>query len=80
MAARKCHHEHMELAHEEAVELAEMLEFVRDWIGTDPAATAASLQRFVGTDGYDLAELRRDLARFVFLLGGGEELFDAEPV
>ncbi|GAA1963430.1 hypothetical protein [Catenulispora subtropica] len=70
----------MELAVEDAVELAEMLDFVRGWIGADPEEMAASLRRFVGADGYDLAELRRDLARFVFLLGGGEELFDAEAV
>lgn len=33
---------------------------------------AASLRRFLETDGYDLAELRSDLARFRFLLGGGD--------
>jgi hypothetical protein len=37
----------------------------------------ASLQRFVGSAGYDVAESRRDLDRFTFLLGGddGDALF-----
>jgi hypothetical protein len=38
---------------------------------------AGSLSRFVGHDGYDVNELRSDLSRFAFLLGGndGELLF-----
>jgi hypothetical protein len=38
---------------------------------------AASLARFVDADGYEPAQLRGDLARFVVLLGGidGERLF-----
>jgi hypothetical protein len=32
----------------------------------------ASLGRFVGSEGYDVSELRADLARFVFLLGGDD--------
>ena len=45
--------------------------------GTDHAQLAASFSRFIGTPGYDLAELRTDLARFTFLLGhdDGEQLF-----
>ena len=71
---------HMELAAEDAIELAEMLDFVRDWLGTDTDMLRVSFRRFVGADGYDLAELRSDLARFTFLLGGsdGEELFEPE--
>jgi hypothetical protein len=43
-----------------------------------------SLVRFLGVDGdsgYDLGELRADLARSVFLLGGsdGQALFDGRP-
>jgi hypothetical protein len=61
----------MELVAEDAIELAEMLDFFRDWLGgQDSNVLAASLRRFVGTDGYDLAELRAELARFTFLLGG----------
>jgi len=35
------------------------------------------LPRFVASEGYELAQLRADLARFVFLLGGddGQLLF-----
>lgn len=62
----------------DAIELGEILDFIRDWLGgTDTTLLAASFKRFVGTDGYDLTELRQDLARFTFLLGNddGEQLF-----
>ena len=67
---------HLDLA--DAAELAEMLTFISQWPGgTDHAHLAASFGRFIGTQGYDLAELRTDLARFTFLLGhdDGEQLF-----
>ncbi len=40
----------------------------------------ASLQRFVGHPAYDVAQLRGDLDRFTFLLGGddGEALFSRD--
>jgi hypothetical protein len=63
---------------DDAVELGELLTFLSDWLaGNDQAQLSASLHRFVGTDGYDLNELRTDLARFGFLLGtdDGTELF-----
>jgi hypothetical protein len=62
----------------DATELAEMLTFISQWLaGPDEAELAASFRRYVGTDGYDLTELRTDLARFTFLLGAddGEQLF-----
>jgi hypothetical protein len=65
-------------------ELGEMLEFLHDWFsGTDTELLAASLRRFVGTDGYDgydLTKLRTDLARFTFLLGtnDGTQLFGTD--
>ncbi|WP_425558568.1 hypothetical protein [Catenulispora subtropica] len=71
----------MDIAAEDAIEFAEMLEFLRDWLGgQDSELLAASLRRFVGTDGYDLAELRDGLACFTLLLDGsdGAELFDPE--
>jgi len=42
---------------------------------------AASLAEFVGHPAYGLDELRGDLERFVFLLGGsdGEPLFGVPP-
>jgi hypothetical protein len=59
----------------DAFELSELLEFLADWLGHDPAAVLdTSLGRFTN-DGYNLDELRADLARFVFLLGGPGERF-----
>jgi hypothetical protein len=62
-------------------ELGQMLTFIRQWItGPDQPQLAASLHRFIGLDGYDLAELSTDLARFAFLLGedDGEPLFGTD--
>jgi hypothetical protein len=61
----------------DAAELAEMLQFLSGWLARDPARLAASLEDFVGHPAYGLADLRDDLERFVFLLGGsdGEALF-----
>jgi hypothetical protein len=61
----------------DAAELAEMLQFLSQWLARDPARLAASLAEFVGHPAYGLSELRSDLERFVFLLGGsdGEQLF-----
>jgi hypothetical protein len=66
---------HLDLA--DAAELAEMLTFISQWPGgTGHAQLAASSGRFIGTPGYDLAELRTGLARFTFLPGhdDGEQL------
>ena len=61
----------------DAAELAEMLQFLRDWLAADPSL-GASLGRFVGHPAYGISDLRADLDRFAFLLdgSGGEELFD----
>lgn len=70
---------HLDLA--DAAELAETLTFISQWLsGTDHAQLAASFGRFIGTPGYDLTDLRTDLARFTFLLGhdDGEQLFGHE--
>jgi hypothetical protein len=53
----------------DSAELAELLLFVRDWLGHDPEL-ADSLAAFVGNPHYPRADLRADLARFAFLLGG----------
>jgi hypothetical protein len=67
------------LEDEDVVELGEMLEFVHDLCGSAPDVLADVLRRFVGSDGYTLADLQADLARFAFLLGGdGERLFRNE--
>ncbi len=61
----------------DAAELAEMLQFLDGWLAGDPARLAASLEQFVDNPAYGLPQLRQDLERFVFLLGGsdGEQLF-----
>jgi hypothetical protein len=61
-------------------ELGELLQFLRDWLIADHNLLDASLTRFVATPGYTLNQLRSDLDRFTFLLGGndGEPLFAPE--
>ena len=65
----------------DAAELAEMLQFLTGWLARDPARLAASLEQFAGHPAYNLGELRQDLNRFTFLLGGddGESLFGPDP-
>ena len=60
----------------DAVELGEFLEFVVRWLDSDDDGVAGSLQRFVGHGSYGVDELRMDVARFAFLVGGrdGERL------
>ena len=71
----------MRLDTSDAAELAEMLQFLTGWLARDPARLAASLEEFVGHPAYGLAQLRDDLERFIFLLGGsdGEPLFGPQP-
>jgi hypothetical protein len=61
----------------DAAELAEILQFLSQWLSQDAARLAASFEEFVGHPAYGLAQVRTDLERFVFLLGGsdGESLF-----
>jgi len=70
----------MNLNTTDAAELAELLQFLRDWLVTDHNHLDASLHTFVGNPGYDLDQLRADLDRFTFLLGGndGEPLFNPD--
>lgn len=66
----------------DAVELAELLTFITDWLaGTQKQTLADSLTTFVGHTGHTADELRADLHRFVFLLGlsDGEQLFGETP-
>jgi hypothetical protein len=66
---------------DDAMELGQLLQFLDDWLATDHGAVNESLTRFVGCDAYDVQSLRRDLARFTFLLGesDGEGLFSLCP-
>jgi hypothetical protein len=61
----------------DAAELAEMLQFLSQWLARDPGHLAASLAQFVGHPAYGITQPRQDLERFAFLLGGsdGEQLF-----
>lgn len=68
----------LELLH--AVELAETLTLIRQWLaGPDREQLAASFTTFISTRGYHLDELGADLARFTFLLGHDDgDLFHHE--
>jgi hypothetical protein len=67
----------MKLNANDAAELAEMLQFLSQWLARDPGRRGPSPEEFVGHPAYGPAQLRADLERFVFLLGGsdGEPLF-----
>ena len=69
------------LDHVDAIELTELLQFLREWLDADHDPLNASLQTFVGSSAYGSDQLRADLDRFGFLLGGndGEPLFNPEP-
>jgi hypothetical protein len=56
----------------DAAELAEMLQFLSDWLAADPARLGASLAGFIGSSAYTSQHLRDDLDRFTFLLGGSD--------
>lgn len=66
------------LAGEDHAELIDLLEWLGDWFANDPDRyAAASLGRFsYGLIALD--ELRSDLARFAFLLGGRHVDLDDE--
>jgi hypothetical protein len=68
------------LAPADAAELAEVLQFLSDWLARDQDHLEASLEGFVGNCAYGTQQLRDDLARFIFLLGGSDDepLFDPE--
>ena len=61
----------------DAVELAELLEFLNDWLHHH-RDVAASYQRVHRSGCCTLDELRADLARFAFLLGGDGRYLDDE--
>jgi hypothetical protein len=65
----------------DAAELAELLQFLSEWLARDPGRLGVSLEEFVGHPAYDVGQLRGDLDRFTFLLGGddGESLFGPDP-
>jgi hypothetical protein len=44
----------------------------RGWLARDPGRLVALLADCAGNPSYDTMQLRRDLDRFIFLLGGGD--------
>jgi hypothetical protein len=64
----------------DAIELAELLQFIIDWLSSDKQLHR-SFAGFIGHPAYGIDELQHDLRRFTFLLGGddGENLFRADP-
>ena len=56
----------------DAIELAELLQFLSGWLARDPGRLGASPEAFAGHPAHGTAQLRQDLDRFVFLLGGGD--------
>jgi len=65
----------MKLDVTDATELAELLQFLSGWLARDPARLGAFLEDVAGHPAYGISQLRQDLERFVFLLGGS----DGEP-
>lgn len=65
----------MNLDTADAIELAEMLQFLSDWLARDPARPLP--RRVRRPPAYGISHLRGDLDRFTFLFGGndGEPLF-----
>jgi hypothetical protein len=65
----------------DAIELAELLQFLVGWLARDPDRLGASLEDYVGHPAYGTAQLSGGLNRFVFMLGGGdgESLFGPGP-
>jgi hypothetical protein len=55
----------------DAIELTELLQFVKEWLTSDNEAKA-SFARFVGNPCYNAAGLCADIERFSFLLGGND--------
>jgi hypothetical protein len=65
----------------DAAKLAELLQFLAEWLAGDPGRLGVSLEQFVGNPAYNIGEPRQDLDRFTFLLGAddGEALFGPDP-
>lgn len=60
----------------DATELAGMLELISGWIAVHHQTLDPALAAYIGSDAYNLDDLRNDIERFVFLLGGdGDALF-----
>ena len=67
----------MDLDPADAMELTQLLQFIAGWLSRDPGRLTPSLLDYVGHPAHGPEQLRQDLERFSFLLGGsdGDELF-----
>lgn len=65
----------VEMRADDAIELAEMLEFFAGWLDANHTGPVARSLHHFTSGGYSINELRADLARFVFLLGGPGDRF-----
>ncbi|MEV4123399.1 hypothetical protein [Nocardia sp. NPDC049707] len=66
----------------DAIELAEMLTFIADWLASTDPIIVQSFNAFVGSDSYTLTDLRASLDRFVGMLGSAtiaDRYLDSEP-
>ncbi len=57
----------------DVTELAELLQFIDDWLATCPGQLREPFARFVGHPAYGISHLRGDLQRLAFLLGADNE-------
>lgn len=53
----------------DAAELAELLQFLDEWLACSGDQVQHSLAQFVGHPAYGISQLRSDLSRLAFLLG-----------
>ena len=63
----------------DAIELAELLQFLGDWLESDHDNLAESLEPFIGSTVYGPDSLREDFARFRFLLGVTDGKWPVHP-
>jgi hypothetical protein len=65
----------------DAIELAEFLQFLSDWVTAERDHLSGPLTRFTGSEAYGSDQLQADLDQFSFLLGGndGEHLLLPGP-
>ena len=61
----------------DTTELTQLLQLIAGWLDADPQHLVPLLRNYIGHPAYNLDDLRTDLDRFTFLLGGddGEALF-----
>jgi hypothetical protein len=59
---------------EHAIELGELLEFLCCWLDESCDVLVGALASFCG-EGYTIEDLRADVSRFAFLLGGDGDRF-----